>query len=471
MTFPNPLGRLTKSGELPGRRTFVPGLLNGTACLFLLLFSLIWSGCDRPFVEQSVPTIEIVSPDPGIVQEEAAVTLLVTPNSLRAVERITLGGTPFEKLGDGSWRVEVELQPGINRLIVESFDSDDVAGLDTVRYLHLSVQSEVRGLIWKDPRGGHTATMLPNGNLILIGGSRSTSTPALPEIFVLPAGGSTVEDLAARLSFPRLGHTATMLPDGRILVAGGTAVPRLSSVSDLQEVPEIYDPVAGTMTPLVVEGPPIRRTYHTAEVYNSGIGGPVITLLGGTGDIQYTPSSLIGIRQDIRTFQLEGDTLKALSPAVGPFVEPLTGHSQTPLASQPPGIATRQLITGAIFLTGAIEAQSFILDPRSDLGLEFLTLVAPITRRTEHAAVLMAPGRVLRVSGVTTIDMSPEPSADLYDDTLGRFLSFGDDTTFRPSPRHLQSATNLGGGRILVLGGFNQGGTAPITAEYISFDL
>ncbi|MFT4605195.1 MAG: hypothetical protein ACI9W4_001934, partial [Rhodothermales bacterium] len=111
MTFPNPLGRLTKSGELPGRRTFVPGLLNGTACLFLLLFSLIWSGCDRPFVEQSVPTIEIVSPDPGIVQQEAAVTLLVTPNSLRAVERITLGGTPFEKLGDGSWRVEVELQP------------------------------------------------------------------------------------------------------------------------------------------------------------------------------------------------------------------------------------------------------------------------------------------------------------------------------------------------------------------------
>jgi hypothetical protein len=440
------------------------------SCLLVCVLALVWTGCDRPFVEQSVPTVEVVSPDPGIVQEEAAVTIVVEANSFTEVERITLGGSPFEKRSDGTWRVNFELQPGINRLILESFDSDDVAGLDTVLYLHQPITSQVGALIFPDPRGGHTANMLPNGDLILVGGSRSTFTPAEPQVHVLPAGGTRISPVDADLNFARLGHTTSLLPDGRLLIAGGVSIPRMESVRDLVETPEVFDPATGVMTALVFEGDPIRRAFHTAEVYTSN-GGLVLTLLGGTGDISYTPVSEIGVRNDLRSFQLVGDTLKALSPAIGPFIDLLTGHSQTPLANQPPGVATRQLITGAIYLPAGIEEHTFILDPRNPLGFEFEDLEAPPILRTEHAAALMAPGRVIRISGLTTIDMPSEASADIYDDTLGRFLSFGPESSFTPIARNNQTATNIGGGRILVLGGFSERGTALITAEYITYDL
>lgn len=470
MTFPTlPGGAVFPGGpSRTGKAAF--GGIGGKACLFLCLFTVVSTGCDRPFVEQSVPTIEVVSPDPGIVQEEAAVTLLVKANSFRSVERITLGGTPFERLGDGTWRVELELQPGINRLILESFDSDDVAGLDTVQYLHQSISSQVGVLIFPDPRGGHTANMLPNGDLILVGGSRTTFTRAESHVFMLPIGGARIILVDARLNFARLGHTTTLLPDGRLLIAGGVSVPRMESVADLVETPEVFNPATGVMTALVLEGDPIRRAFHTAEVYSS-TGGVVLTLLGGTGDVTYQPVSEIGVRSDVRSFQLVGDTLRALSPAIGPFVDLLTGHTQTPLANQPPGVPTRQLITGAIYLPAGVEEHTFVLDPRSPLGFEFEDLDPPPILRTEHAAALMAPGRVIRISGLTTIDMPSESSADIYDDTLGRFLTFGAESAFTPVARNLQTATNVGGGRILVLGGFDERGTALFTAEYITYDL
>ncbi|NNE69536.1 MAG: hypothetical protein HKN29_04140, partial [Rhodothermales bacterium] len=347
---------------------------------------------------------------------------------------------------------------------------DDVVGLDTVQYLHLPITSQVGALIFPDPRGGHTATLLPGGDLLLVGGARSTFTPAEEDIYMLPAGEQRIVTTDIQLFLGRIGHTTTLLPDGRLLVAGGVSFPRMESVDDLVEIPEIIDPTAGEVKTLVVDGDPIRRAFHSAEVYVNN-GNVVLTLLGGTGDIAYNPQPEVGIRNDIRSFQLVGDTLRALSPAIGPFVDLLTGHSQTPLASQPPGVATRQLITGAIFLDGGIEEHTFILDPRNPLGFEFEDLGTPPILRTEHAAALMSPGRVIRISGLTTIDMPPEASADIYDDTLKRFLTFNNESTFNPVPRYLQTATNMGGGRILVLGGFSERGTALITAEYISYDL
>lgn len=443
---------------------------SGISFLALVAALSLLVGCDRPFVEQSVPDVEVVEPDPGQVQEDADITLVVSATSFRNVERITLGGTPFQKGSGDTWRVPVELQPGINRLIIESFDSDDVAGLDTIQYLHQPMTSQVGALIFPDPRGGHTATLLPGGDLLLIGGARSTFTPAASEIYVLPVGGQRIIASDARLFLARLGHTTTLLPDGRLLIAGGVDFPRMESVDDLVEIPEIFDPTSGEVKTLVVDGDPIRRAFHTAEVYVSN-GEIVLTLLGGTGDIAYRPTPEVGVRNDIRSFQLVGDTLRALSPAIGPFVDLLTGHSQTRLANQPPGVATRQLITGAIFLPGGVEEHTFVLDPRNPLGFEFEDLLTPPILRTEHAAALMAPGRVLRISGLTTIDMPPEASADIYDDTLRRFLTFSAESAFVPVARYLQTATNMGGGRILVLGGFSERGTALITAEYISYDL
>ncbi len=65
------------------------------------------------------------------------------------------------------------------------------------------------------------------------------------------------------------GHTATLLPDGRVIVAGGALTP----------VVELYDPVTGTWRPTFEL--PEARQQHTATLLPTGevliIGGSVLS--------------------------------------------------------------------------------------------------------------------------------------------------------------------------------------------------
>jgi len=185
--------------------------------------------------------------------------------------------------------------------------------------------------------------------------------------------------------------------------------------------------------------------------------------------VTYNPSSQLGIRRDLRSFLLRGDTLHALSPAIGPLGELLTGHSQTSLARQPPGTPTRQLVAGAIFRDAGIEAHHFILDPRGSLGITFEDVPFPRTLRAEHAAVRIAPGQILRLGGVSSGPSTLSASSDVYEDATSRFYDFPDDGLLRFSPRHLHSATIVTDGRILVVGGFDSSGAAIRTVQFITF--
>lgn len=90
------------------------------------------------------------------------------------------------------------------------------------------------------PRQGHTATVIPsmivaNGQVLVAGGSNSTGTLSSAEFF---NGTSTWTSTAAMVA-PSQGHTATVLPNGAILVAGGVnGTTTLSSA-------EIYDASLG----------------------------------------------------------------------------------------------------------------------------------------------------------------------------------------------------------------------------------
>jgi hypothetical protein len=70
----------------------------------------------------------------------------------------------------------------------------------------------------KAPRYGHTATMLPEGLVLITGGFGSTGAVATTELFD-PASGSFAP--GASMSVAREGHTATLLDDGRVLISGG----------------------------------------------------------------------------------------------------------------------------------------------------------------------------------------------------------------------------------------------------------
>ena len=83
------------------------------------------------------------------------------------------------------------------------------------------------------PRVGHTATLLNDGRVLVAGGNADLFLSSA-EIFD-PASGAW--SLTGSMSTGRVGHTATLLSDGRVLVAGGNADLFLSSA-------EIFDPAS-----------------------------------------------------------------------------------------------------------------------------------------------------------------------------------------------------------------------------------
>jgi hypothetical protein len=93
------------------------------------------------------------------------------------------------------------------------------------------------------PRAGQTITMLGDGRILLTGGVQNAgyrSQLASAEIYD-PAAGTFAA--TGSMSTPRAGHTATMLRDGRVLIVGGSA----NGVRTLDSA-ELYDPAGGTFS-------------------------------------------------------------------------------------------------------------------------------------------------------------------------------------------------------------------------------
>lgn len=118
-------------------------------------------------------------------------------------------------------------------------------------------------------RGGHTATMLPSGKVLITGGHDGATALASAELYD-PATNEFSP--TGSMSVPRNGHTATLLPNGRVLVAGGisSATPFpgvLPFVASLASA-EVYDPATGTFSPT---GPMTTgRVAHTATLFLNG---------------------------------------------------------------------------------------------------------------------------------------------------------------------------------------------------------
>ena len=90
-------------------------------------------------------------------------------------------------------------------------------------------------------RGGHTSTLLPNGKVLVVGGVIGSSVLASAELYDPAAnGGAGAWTATGSLATARTGHTATLLPNGKVLVVGGVS----AALSDSLASAELYDPAA-----------------------------------------------------------------------------------------------------------------------------------------------------------------------------------------------------------------------------------
>lgn len=137
-------------------------------------------------------------------------------------------------------------------------------------------------------RTSHSATLLPDGKVIFIGGMENDSV-FYDDAEIFNPDGNNFILLKGRMHTARAGHTATLLPDGKILVAGGWSKPGTAEATA-----ELYDPQADSFAE--TGSMRHRRAGHTAVSLEDGkvlvVGGVVENNAENQNDAEvYDPKS------------------------------------------------------------------------------------------------------------------------------------------------------------------------------------
>jgi hypothetical protein len=123
-------------------------------------------------------------------------------------------------------------------------------------------------------RSAHTATLLPNGKVLVAGGWATLAGWPVWSSAELYDPSMHTFALTGAMAVPRFEHTATLLPTGKVLIAGGSSV--VNGNSSLAST-ELYDPSTGTFT--AASNMTTARFFHTATLLNNG----KVLMTGGYG--------------------------------------------------------------------------------------------------------------------------------------------------------------------------------------------
>lgn len=224
---------------------------------------------------------------------------------------------------------------------------------------------------------------------------------------------------AAQMLAPRSGHTATLLPDGRVLIAGG-----MRRNQDFYSSAELYDPATG-------------KFQFTGEMHQRRV-SPVAVLLR-SGKV-LVAGGWIG----------HGCTNSA------ELYDPATGHFQAIPAQMtvPRGDARATLLTsGDVLITGGADHDSPGGVSAADIfraATRQFEAIAPMHfARVAHTATLLEDGRVLIVGGRGE---KVNASAEIFDPKTSRFTETGGLIT----ARYKHTAGLLPDGRVLIAGGSDE---------------
>lgn len=240
---------------------------------------------------------------------------------------------------------------------------------------------------------------------------------------------------AGTLLVPRGGHTATMLPTGSVLVAGGISGTTATSTIAISE---LYDPVVGTLsaTGSLATG----RAYHSATLLLSGE-----VLVAGGVEQTTTPPDPLG------SCELYDPSTGEFGPTGGPLAVMRYQHAATRLSGG------SVLVVGGIDLTGASNATAELFDPASQTFSMVGSMPVP---RGAPVATLLATGDVLVLGADLGANMVSNDGADLYHQAQGTFTSTNTLSPYRVTP----GVALLPSGQVLVAGGSEPSSRVPLAS-------
>jgi hypothetical protein len=135
-------------------------------------------------------------------------------------------------------------------------------------------------------RSGHTATLLSNGKVMLVGGADNFGGYAASTAELFDPVTETFTPTGS-MATARALHSATLLADGRVLVAGGSGAFYGRSPASLAEA-ELFDPTTGSF---VVTSPmTTARESHTATLLQTG---DVLIAGGANGTLGYSTTTVL----------------------------------------------------------------------------------------------------------------------------------------------------------------------------------
>lgn len=273
-------------------------------------------------------------------------------------------------------------------------------------------------------RVGHTATLLKDGRVLVAGGFDGTSILASSELFDPSANLWTA---TGALHDARAGHASALLPDGRVLVAGGS----LGGLAPLASV-ELYDPERGewsTVAPMANSRiTPIVATLLDGRLLLAGgqSGGPLADAA------LFTPPSRGAVREDgssaLGTWEETGrlNVARAMAQSVT-----LADGSVVVFGGSGPG---HQLLGGGEIYSVATGRW---------------TLAPPSGTIHGYGTVSLLKDNRLLAAGGGVPPARPEASASV----LGADRKYWLGVPPLPQARLGHTATVLGDGRVLIAGG------------------
>ena len=302
----------------------------------------------------------------------------------------------------------------------------------------------------QSPREHHSASLLPNGNVLLAGGFTTVFSTAGPtnsaEIYYPPSKAFV---LTQQMISSHSQHVAISLPNGNVFVAGGYSAPGVVTANA-----EIYVSTANAWMPTApmptIAGVPYARAIAASVLLQDG----TIMVCGGTNQTGLLGSVLIyNPATNAWTLNVES----------GPALQ---GHTATLLADG------RVLVAGGDDGSADLKS-SFIYDPTQIDGHRWSSTYPLNFQRVNHSATLLPNGSVLVSGGVDPLVITPTTTSNALKsiEFFHPELESWTTSQFSLGNRSFHTATLAPNGNVYFIGGANGSvGTGQAASLYTTYE-